>query len=133
MPSLHWIPLSLSLLVAGTALGALSWLAAALVSGTFEPYDSSAGLLMNQAILSVPAALLAWRYRAAMALLLLAGAYVGMNAYAYGFGGSEKGAWAVLGTLVSMLLLIAPLALMLGAIALRRLYRRQPSPDNANP
>ena len=109
--------------VAGLALGALSWSCAALVSGTFEPYDSGVGLLVNQLLLAMPAALVTWRHRAAGAVALLAGAYLGMNAYAYGFGGSESKAWAALGAVVSLLLIVAPMVLVLATAALRRIAR----------
>lgn len=121
MPSLHQ---SVSVLVVGFALGALSWFAAAAASGSFEPYDSGVGLMVNQAVLSAPVALLAWRGRSGLSLLLLCGAYLGMNAYAYGFGSSETRSWATLGAVVSMLLMLAPILLMLGAVAIRRFFRR---------
>jgi hypothetical protein len=41
-------------------VGAIRWFAASVVSGTFEPYDSGVGLLLNQIILSVPTVVLAW-------------------------------------------------------------------------
>lgn len=119
MPSLRQIATPIALFAAGASLGALSWLAASVVSGTFEPYDSSSGLLVNQIVLSAPAVILASRHRASVPLLFLAGAYVGMNAYAYGFGGSEARAWAALGAVLTLLLLVLPTALMLGAAALR--------------
>ena len=119
-------PSLLLLFVAGTAIGALSWLAAYAVSGVFEPYDSSLGLLVNQVVLSAPAAFVAYRYRASASLVLLVGAYVGMNAYAYSFGGSEHRVWAALGAVVSTMLLLAPVLLALGAVAYRRLRRGPP-------
>jgi len=127
MPSFRQIPPPLALIVAGTLLGALSWLAASVVSGTFEPYDSSSGLLVNQIVLSAPAVVLASLHRATVPLLLLAGAYVGMNAYAYAFGGSEARAWVALGAVTSLLLLVVPAALMSGAAALRR-FRQSHDP-----
>jgi cytochrome bd-type quinol oxidase subunit 1 len=102
-------------------LGALSWYAASLISGTFEPYDSSAGLLVNQTLLSIPAVLLAWHYRVTVTLLFLVSAYLGMNVFAYALGGSEQRAWFALGALVSTLLFLAPTVLALGAVAFRRL------------
>ena len=114
-------------------LGAFSWFAASVVSGTFEPYDSGAGLLLNQIILSVPAAVLAWRHRIAVPLLCLASAYAGLSAYAWAFGSSEVRAWAALGALVSMLLFPVPVAFALGAAALRRLRRGPSAIEDTNP
>lgn len=130
-PSLRRVPPLLPF-VAGIAVGALSWLAASVVSGTFEPYDSSAGLLVNQLVLCSPAFILALRHRMAVPFLLLAGAYFGMNAYAYGFGGSGQRAWVGLGAAVSLLLLVLPATLTIGAAILRRLRRpRSPVETNA--
>lgn len=119
MPSPPTDPPPLLLVAVGAILGALSWLAASVVSGTFEPHDSSAGLLVNQAILTIPAAYLALRHRFAAPVLLLVGTYFGMNAYAYSFGGSEAKAWAALGALTSLLLVATPALFALGAGVLR--------------
>lgn len=132
MPSLRETPAIPLLLLGGGVLGAFSWFAASVVSGTFEPYDSGKGLLLNQTILSVSAAVLAWHYRVIVPLLFMAGAYLGMNAYAYAFGDSEKRAWAQLGAVVSLLLFAAPLVLTLGAAAIRRLLRGPLAIEEAN-
>jgi hypothetical protein len=83
-----------------------SWLAAWLVSGRFEPYDSDSGWVANQLVIGVPLVMLAglrgWRPVG----WLLAGVYLGMNAYACLFGGSESRAWAGLGAITSLLLLV---------------------------
>jgi hypothetical protein len=120
-------------LLGGAALGAFSWFAASVTSGTFEPFDSGAGLLVNQTLLCISAALLAWHCRVTVPLLFLVSAYVGMNAYAYAFGGSENRAWFGLGALVSVLLVLAPLVLALGAVALRRLLRGLPPDPGQSP
>jgi len=122
------VSLLLQLLAAGAALGMLSWAAALAVSGQFEPYDSGRGLLANQFVLSVPAGILAWRYRPSVPHLFLFGAYIGMNLYAYGFGGSEHRVWAALGAITSLLLLIPPVVLALIVAVVRRLRRAQPPP-----
>jgi hypothetical protein len=114
------------LLASGVALGMLSWLAALAVSGQFEPYDSGVGLLANQFALSVPAVFLALRYRPSAPYLFLCGAYVGMNAYTYGFGGSEKKAWAALGAVTSLSLLLLPAVLVTVITLIRRVRRVQP-------
>lgn len=123
MPSHTLILPHLLTAVGGAVIGALSWFIASLVSGKFEPYDSSVGLLVNQFILSASVAFLAWRYRAAVPLLFMAGAYSGLNGYAYVFGSSETRAWAVLGAAVSVLLILMPMSFALGAVTLRRLLR----------
>jgi len=133
MPNLHTNPALPLLLLGGAMLGALSWFTASVVSGTFEPYDSGSGLLVNQAILSVSAAVLAWHYRIGVPLVFMASAYLGMNAFAYGFGGSEMRAWVALGARVSLLLFLAPMVLTLGTVALRRLLRKPSALEDAKP
>lgn len=125
MPCLRVSPSLPLLIIGGAAVGALSWLVASLVSGTFEPYDSGVGLLLNQIILSVPTAVLAWRHRITVPLLFMASAYLGLNVHACAFGGSEARAWALLGASVSVLLFPAPMVLALCTAAIRR--RRRPS------
>lgn len=109
--------------IGGAAIGALSWFIASIVSGKFEPYDSSVGLLVNQIILSASVTFLAWRYRAAVPLLFMTGAYLGLNGYTYVFGSSETRAWAALGAAVSVFLFLAPMIFALGAVVLHRLLR----------
>jgi hypothetical protein len=103
----------------GLAAGVLSWVMAMIVGGTFEPYDSGAGLIINQLLLSAPMLIVAARQRALAALLYLLGAYVAMNAYAYGFGGTGHRVWAALGAITNLMLLIVPAALGLIVIAIR--------------
>lgn len=124
-------PPLLLLLAGGALLGALSWLAALGVSGAFEPYDSALGLLANQLVLSLPIALLAFRYRLWTALLCLLGAYVGMNLYTYVFGGAETRAWAVLGAITSVALLVVPAAAAAASAFLSRMCRPPPKDDSA--
>jgi len=128
----HRRPLSPpGVLAAGLAVGALSWLGPAFISGAFEPYDTGLGLLANQFLLCVPVAVLAWRYQVAAAFIFLIGAYVGMNAYAYGFGGSETRAWAALGAVVSLLLLLLPAGLAAAVSLFRRLRSGSSRTDDA--
>lgn len=86
-------------------IGAFAWMASAEASGVFEPYDSGIGLLVNQ-------------------IVLVAGAYVGLNAYPYAFGSSESREWAVLGAIASVLLLLAPCLCSLTCLAYRAIRRR---------
>jgi uncharacterized membrane-anchored protein len=56
-------------------------------------------------------------------MLVLLGAYVGINSYTYVFGGSEARAWAGLGAVVSGLLLVLPIAIASVATVVRRIRR----------
>jgi hypothetical protein len=56
-------------------------------------------------------------------VLFLLGTYFGMNSYAYIFGGTEAKAWALLGAITSLFLVVAPATVALGAVLLRRLRR----------
>ncbi|WP_265943288.1 hypothetical protein [Dechloromonas sp. A34] len=106
-------------IAAGIVLGALSWSLAAIASGHFEPYDSGLGLLANQLVLSVPAGLLALKRGARACLVLVLGSYLGMNLYAFTFGGGEQRAWLSLGMVASLLLIIVPLLVALAVAAYR--------------
>ena len=106
------------LLLAGALLGTFSWLLAATVSGKFEPYDSESGFLVTQIILSCACLAVGIQRGMVDCLILVFGAYVGMNAFAFAFGGSETRAWAMLGLITSVALLIYPvLAGLIGAAA----------------
>lgn len=108
----------------GAGVGGLSWAVASLASGKFEPFDSGVGLIVNQFILTVSTAFLAWRYAIATPILYLTAAYLGMNGYAYLFGGSESTAWVLLGAIVSTTLLLAPMIGLFVTIAVKALRRR---------
>ena len=124
MSRLNQLPNPLLLLTGGFLLGMLSWVVPLVVSGKFEPYDSTSGLLANQLVLSGPTAALALRYRARAFLICLLAAYVGMNAYAYIFGGSEQRAWALLGAFSSASLTLLPGLIGAVAATIRRLRLR---------
>jgi hypothetical protein len=115
----------------GILLGPLSWGAAYLVSGTFEPFDNSNGFFVCQAVLTVSSLAIGMRVGMLRALLCLVGAWLGMNAYAYAFGSSETRAWIVLLLFSSLTLLMFPaMAGILGGIArttLRKSRRTSPS------
>lgn len=120
---------SIGLLAIGVGCGVLSWVAARAVSGRFEPYDSSAGLAMNQMVLCLPAILLACRPRQALFLFYFLGAWLGMNGYGYALGGSEQRAWAMLGAVTSLFLLVLPLGLAGVTVAIRYLRSRWGAAD----
>lgn len=106
--------------IIGFLLGALSWGMAYAVSGTFEPFDSGVGLLVTQAILSSAALMFGFKKGSIASGVLVAGGYMGMNVYAYAFGGSEARAWAMLGAVTTVGLVILPaLAGLLGGIVSR--------------
>ena len=103
--------------VIGVLLGVLSWGMAYAVSGTFEPFDSGTGFLVTQVILSFAAFMFGFKKGIIASVVLVAGGYMGMNAYAYAFGGSEARAWAVLGAITTIALVLLPaLAGLLGGI-----------------
>ena len=106
------------LLIAGVLLGALSWAIAAVVSGKFEPFDSGSGFLVTQIILSGASLLVGIKRGMVDCVILVFGAYLGMNAFAFAFGGSETRAWAMLGLITTVALVIYPvLAGLIGAAA----------------
>lgn len=112
--------------------GALAWAIPAKTSGHFEPYDSRFGLLINQTILVAAVIWAVLRHGLRGILIFLAGAYVGLNGYPYLFGSSESRAWATLGAVVNLLLLIVPALCALALLAYRRVrHRRQFSPDGS--
>ncbi|HRH06543.1 MAG TPA: hypothetical protein PK702_12045 [Burkholderiaceae bacterium] len=116
-------PKAVGFIAFGIVTGAFSWSISSLLSGTFEPYDSSTGLLLNQIILAMPVGYISWRYKPMASVLFLLGTYFGMNSYAYIFGGTEAKAWALLGAITSLFLVVAPATVALGAVLLRRLRR----------
>ena len=92
----------------GIALGALSWGLVSLVSNRFEPFDSGIGFIVNQAVLSFAAFGISFGFGTSASLIVLLGAYSGMNAYAYILGGSETRAWVTLGLITALGLLVIP-------------------------
>jgi hypothetical protein len=96
-------------LVVGIACGGGSWSLGAALSGTFEPFDSSVGFLTTQAVLAGAAFAAAAKYGARAMLVVVLGGYLGLNLYPYAFGGSESRAWAVLGAITTLSLVVVPL------------------------
>lgn len=111
--SLLWV------ILGGGLLGALSWLLPWGISEHFEPYDSGLGMFINQLLLTLPALVIVWFYRLHIGLLLLMSAYLGLNLATFMFGSSETRAWFGLGTVVSLILFIGPVALALILALLR--------------
>jgi hypothetical protein len=111
--------------IGGGLTGTFSWLMAWMISGYFEPFDSSSGLFINQLFLTLPVMLMAWHYRARICLLFLLCAYLGMNLANYGFGSSETRAWFALGALTSLLLLLLPVAAALTLTLFRYIQRKR--------
>jgi hypothetical protein len=121
-----------SSIVLGLLAGAASWGVVGLVSDRFEPFDSGTGFLVGQLILCCAALWVGYRNRAVDLVLYLVSAYLGMNGYSYAFGGSEQRAWAVLGLITTLGLVVFPA--LFGAIgkalgALRNRHGRGSSAD----
>ena len=114
----------LVLLMAGALLGALSWLLATTVSGKFEPFDSESGFLVTQIILSGASLVVGLKRGMVDCIILVFGAHLGMNALTFAFGGSESRAWAMLGLITTVALVIYPvLAGLIGAAAVAALTK----------
>ena len=110
--------------IGGGLIGAFNWLMTGMISGSFDPFDSSLGLLNNQLMLAIPAMRLAWLYRPRIWLLFLLCAYVGLKVASYFFGGSESRAWFILGVFTGVAFLLLPAALALGLTLLRAFQRK---------
>lgn len=95
----------------GVFAGALSWASAGVVSDRFEPFDSEIGFYFSQLILSIFAIYAGYKLGVIALLIYLIGAHVGLNLYAFIFGGAEQRAWALLLVFTAILLLIFPLIL----------------------
>ncbi len=120
------------LFVCGCLVGAASWPIAGVFSGRFEPFDSTVGFYVCQAVVALPALWSSLRFGLLRTLPLLLGAWLGMNVYAYAFGSDETRAWMLLGLFSSLTLLMIPLAMtMLGAAAGMILRRSSARTSNA--
>jgi len=111
--------------IGGVLTGAFGWLITGMISGSFDPFDSSLGWLINQLILAIPAMLLAWLYRARAWLIFLLCTHVGLNAASYIFGSSEARVWFWLGVFTSVVFLFAPAVLALGLTLFRAFQRKR--------
>lgn len=117
----------------GILLGPLSWGASFLVSGKFEPFDNSTGFFVCQAALAIPVFVIGLRVGMLRALLCLAGAWLGMNAYAYAFGSSETRAWILVLLFSSLALLVFPAAAGIIGGMVRAILRKSPNRTSAAP
>ncbi|RLJ62676.1 hypothetical protein [Sulfurisoma sediminicola] len=114
----------LATMFAGITLGAFGWGISHWVSGQFEPLDSGAGFLATQIVLAPAAAIAGYRKGIAASFVLVVGGYIGLNGYAYVFGGSESRVWAMRGAISTLLLIIVPaVAGLLGGVAKRLVTR----------
>jgi len=93
----------------GVIAGVTSWAVVGLVSDRYEPFDSNAGFYLGQFILSVIAIWVGYKKKFRDLVVYLLSAYLGMNAYSYITGGSEQRAWAMLGLITTISLVIYPL------------------------
>ena len=115
------------LLLVGILAGAASWFLVGIVSDKFEPFDSGPGLVAGQFLLSLVALYVGYKTTIVPLLVYILGAYLGMNLYAYLFGGSEHQAWALLGLIMTAFLVLIPLSFgavgMLASILRRKLAK----------
>jgi len=93
----------------GLIAGAISWGVVSIISDRFEPFDSETGYYTGQFILSIIAFWVAYKKRFRDFIIYIIGIYVGMNTYAYIFGGSEQRAWALLAMVTTSILLVYPI------------------------
>ena len=107
------------LLILGFFLGALSWGIVSLISDRFEPFDSGIGWFIGQSILSAMAFGVGYQLGMRKVFIFSFSAYVGMNAYAFLFGGSEQRAWFFLGLITTISLLVFPTIFGLSGRALK--------------
>jgi hypothetical protein len=116
---------SLVLIIVGLLMGAMSWGVVSLVSNRFEPYDSELGFYIGQFILSVTTLFVGFRLGFRFLCIYTFSAYLGMNGYAYILGSGDSKAYALLGLVVSLILVVYPvLAGLLGYFAGRVISRR---------
>ncbi len=109
------------LVAAGILLGAVGWALSHLLSGQFEPFDSDTGFLTIQALLAFPAFAFGLKRGLLAACGFVLGGYLGLNGYAYLAGSAETRAWALLGAMTSVTLVVLPaMAGVVGSVAGRR-------------
>lgn len=102
----------IAILLLGILAGALSWAIVSLVSDRFEPFDSELGFYSGQLILSIAALYIGYKKKFGYLIIYILGAYAGMNAYAYIFGGSEQRGWWLLGMIATTALLALMVVVM---------------------
>lgn len=111
-------------LAQGLFLGAIGWGLGSAISGSFEPFDSGVGFFCTQFVLGSAALVVGFRSGASRLAALLVGGYLGLNLYAYLFGGSESRSWALLGAVTTLSLVVLPLLAGLVGVVVRKLRSR---------
>ncbi len=96
-------------------LGCLSWGVASLVSDRYEPFDTGIGFIAGQVIMAAFTGYIGFNENVKKLLVTVFGMYLGMNSYAYIFGGDEARAWAYLLLLTSLTLCVIPMVVGLVA------------------
>ncbi len=117
----------------GVAAGAISWGVVGLVSDKYEPFDSGIGYLIGQFILSAIAFRVGYKNKLGDLIIYLVAAYVGMNSYSYIFGGSEQRAWALLGMITAVALIVIPLLIGVVGIIVRNVQQKYDKAINTEP
>ena len=117
----------------GILAGATSWGVASLVSDKYEPFDSGIGFLIGQIILCAIAYRVAYKKKFGDLVIYVVATYVGMNSYSYIFGGSEQRAWALLGLITTISLIIFPFICGVIGIIVRNVQQKYNKALNADP
>lgn len=117
---------SIMIFVVSVVLGGLSWGVCSLVSDRYEPFDTGIGFAAGQAIMAAFTGYIGFNENVKKLLVAVFGMYLGMNSYAYAFGGGEARAWAYLLLLTSLTLCVIPMIVGLSARAIRAVkeYRK---------
>ncbi len=103
------------------------------MSDKYEPFDSGIGYLIGQFILSTIAFRVGYKNKLGDLIIYLIAAYVGMNSYSYIFGGSEQRAWALLGMITTVALIVIPLLIGVVGIIVRNVQQKYGKALNADP
>ena len=105
----------IKVILVGILSGSISWAVSGFLTGQFEPFDSGIGFLSNQIILCAFSIYYAYKNGLMVLVVYLFSAYLGINTYAYVFGGSEQQAWFLLLLISSVIFLVLPFVLGLVA------------------
>ena len=111
--------------IVSLVLGAASWAVCPLVSESFEPFDTSLGLLIGQSVMIIFTVYVGWKTNTINVILSVVGLYIGQNIYSYIFGSSEAKAWAALLLITSTVLCVFPLIGGLIARGVNGILQRQ--------
>ncbi len=118
------------ILAVSIVLGCLSWGVASLVSDRYEPFDTGIGFVAGQAIMAAFTGYVGFNANVKKLLVAVFGMYLGMNSYAYVFGGGEARAWAYLLLLTSLTLCVIPMIVGLSARGIRAVKEYRKGGDN---